>query len=214
MQFIGLGVFARSTPVETPAALAFVVLLATGVLAQRGPTGIEDLRPEGLRIDGLGMEELPIGIAPEPTGLVPWNEALSISDEIFGPRIRVDEAYGAFQRGYFLTALARALPRAERGDAAAQTLIGEIYARGLGVAQNAATASGWYALASRNGDRLASFALALMYQDGTGVPKNRQRAAELFALAVEQGSVPARYNLALLHIEGLYVEPNIVKAAR
>jgi len=142
--------------------LAFAAALTTGALAQQAPTGIEDLRPEGLRIDGLAMEELPIGIAPEPGTLNPWNEALDISDDIFGPRLRVDEAYGAFQRGYFLTALALALPRAEKGDSAAQTLIAEIYSRGLGVAQNPATASGWYALAGKNGGPIASFALARM----------------------------------------------------
>lgn len=198
------------------AALLAFLLLAPPALGQQ--PGFEDLRPEGMRIDGLGMEDLPIGLTPESddmAGIVvePWDEALSISDDIFGPRIRVDDAYGAFQRGYFLTALALALPRAEKGDAPAQTLIGEIYADGLGVPLNVATASGWYALASKNGDRLASFKLALMYQNGSGVPKSRQRAAELFQLAVDQGSLPAKYNLALLHIEGIYAEPNMIKAA-
>src|SRR5690606_23932887 len=49
--------------------------------------------------------------------------AEAISDQIFGPRVEADYAFGAFQRGYFLTALELALPRAEQGDAAAQTLI-------------------------------------------------------------------------------------------
>lgn len=203
------------TPVRR---LALLLALGCGlsgpVQAQSSTGNVEDLRPESMQMDGVKLEDLPIGIAPEPTGVSPWDEALSISDDIFGPRRRVDEAYGAFQRGYFLTALALALPRAERGDAAAQTLIAEIYARGLGIAQNAATASGWYALASEGGDSRASFALALMYQEGDGVPKSRKRAAQLFELAVEQGSTAAKYNLALLHIEGLYAEPNITKAAQ
>ena len=42
---------------------------------------------------------------------------------------RRDDAYGAFQRGYYLTALSLALPRAEKADPAAQTLIAEIYAK-------------------------------------------------------------------------------------
>lgn len=192
-----------------------IVLLSTAgpVLAQQMAPGIEDLRPEEFRIDNLGVEDLPIAMTPEPVGVEPWDEALDISDAIFGDNGRVDEAYGAFQRGYFLTALALALPRAEQNDAAAQTLIAELYADGLGVPQNRATASSWYALASRNGDPIASFRLALMYQDGNGVPRNRQRAADLFALAVGQGSLPAKYNLALLHIEGLYAEPSLMKAA-
>jgi TPR repeat protein len=194
-------------------ALVLTLTLTTAVLAQQDPAGDVDLRPEGMQFDNVGIEDLPIGVTPETPGVAPWDEALEISDDIFGPPNKADEAYGAFQRGYFLTALALALPRAERGDPAAQTLIAEIYAKGLGVAQNLPTASGWYALASKNGDRLATFELALMYQDGQGVPKSRQRAAELFQKAADQGSIPGKYNLGLLYVEGLYVEPNLVKAA-
>ena len=73
-----------------------------------------------------------------PTPLTAGQDALSISRDIF---TKEDDAYGAFQRGYYLTALALALPRAERADPAAQTLIAEIYAKGLGVAENVAQAS-------------------------------------------------------------------------
>jgi uncharacterized protein len=195
------------------AVLLSLVLVAAAHAQDAAPPAIEDLRPEGLRLDNLGVEDLPIGLTPEPVGVEPWHEAIDISGDIFGPNTRVDEAYGAFQRGYFLTALALALPRAEQNDAAAQTLIAELYADGLGVPQNLAAASGWYALASENGDPKASFRLALMYQDGNGVPRNRRKAADLFALAVKQGSIQAKYNLALLHIEGIYAEPSLVKAA-
>ena len=141
------------------------------------------------------------------------NVADQISDSVFGPRAPTDYAFGAYQRGYFLTALELALPRAEEGDAAAQTLIAEIYARGLGVAQNTERAAGWYQLASNNGDRLAAFELGMLYQDGIGVPRNRQRAAELFNISAEAGYIPAKYNLALLHVEGVYADPNLTRAA-
>src|SRR3546814_15880111 len=42
----------------------------------------------------------------------------------------VDEAFGAYQRGLYVTALAIALPRAEAGDAAAQTLVAEMMTKG------------------------------------------------------------------------------------
>ena len=80
----------------------------------------------------------------------------------------------------YLTALQLALPRAENGDAAAQTLIATIYADGLGVRQNLATASSWYALASDNGDVLATFELAMLYQDGRGVPQDRAARRRAF----------------------------------
>jgi len=141
------------------------------------------------------------------------NQAENISNSIFGPQEPADYAFGAFQRGYFLTALELALPRAETGDAAAQTLIAEIYAKGLGVAQNDERAAGWYELASKNGDMLATFELGLLYQDGVGVTQDRKKAAELFKTAADKGYAPAKYNLALLHVEGIYADPSLTTAA-
>lgn len=141
------------------------------------------------------------------------SEAEDISNAIFGSTELIDYAFGAFQRGYFLTALELALPRAEQGDAAAQTLIAEIYSKGLGVAQNAERAAGWYQLAAKNGDRLATFELGSLYQDGVGVPQDREKAAALFREAADKGYVPAKYNLALLHVEGVYADPSLTTAA-
>ena len=150
---------------------------------------------------------------PAPTSTSETEPAEVISDQIFGPRVPTDDAFGAFQRGYFLTALELALPRAEKGEASAQTLIAELYAKGLGVVQNDQRAAGWYQLASNNGDMLATFELALMYEEGTGVPKNRARAAALFSQAADAGYMPAKYNMALLHIEGIYASPSLTTAA-
>lgn len=186
--------------------------LATPALAQQpANNAIEDLRPRDMQFDdNLGYQELPI--SPVPPELQVGNpDAAAISTEIFGDN--VDAAYGAYQRGYYLTALEFALPRAEKGDRAAQTLIGEIYADGLGVAQDKTKAATWYEAASRNGDPLATFALAMMYQQGDGVTKDRQKAADLFQRSADAGNMMARYNLGLLHVEGAYVEPNMVKAA-
>jgi TPR repeat protein len=191
-------------------ALGLLLALTSAAMAQR--TDFEDLRPEGMRFpDNMTLEELPIG--PVPENLLPHtsDEAVSISDQIFG--VPVDEAFGAYQRGYFLTALALALPRAEKGDQHAQTLIGEIYSKGLGVAEDPKTAASWYQLGSEAGDPLATFELAMMYQEGRGVEKDRKLAASLFEKAAAAGNAMAKYNLGLLHIEGTYAQPNLVKAA-
>ncbi|MCB1486188.1 MAG: hypothetical protein KDJ88_01895, partial [Bauldia sp.] len=73
-----------------------------------------------------------------------------------------DLAYGAFQRGLYLTAFDIAIQRAEAGDVAAQTLIGLIYEGGYGVPQSFTDALGWYQLAAQAGDREAQFALGMM----------------------------------------------------
>ncbi len=64
------------------------------------------------------------------------------TDRFGGPP--ADAAYGAFQRGLYMTALNLAMPRAEAGDSAAQTLVAEILSRGLGVKRDEAKAAKWY----------------------------------------------------------------------
>lgn len=141
------------------------------------------------------------------------DQALDISRLLLDPPEGVDLAYGAFQRGYYLTALRLAERRAGQGDAVAQTLIAEIYANGLGVAQDIPKAISWYAQADANGDIQATFQLAMIYQRGTGIGRNRERAAQLFEKAAAGGHLAAKYNLGLLYVEGIYVEPNLMRAA-
>ena len=89
------------------------------------------------------------------------------------PASSADLAYGAFQRGLYLTAFDIALPRAEAGDAPPQTLLGVIYEGGYGVPQDFAKAVDWYELAADGGDREAQFALGMMYLEGRGVRADR-----------------------------------------
>lgn len=187
-----------------PTLVLAAALLAGLTLPALAETGVPSTAEEIARA-------LPLPGAAEVA--TPPVDANAVSAEIFGPRLPVDLAFGAFQRGYFLTALELALPRAERGDAAAQTLIAEIYAKGLGVAENLPRAVSWYALASKNGSAVATFELAMLYQRGQGVEKDRKKAAALFQRAADAGSAPAKYNLALLYLEGVYVEPSLTKAA-
>src|SRR6185503_9920580 len=49
------------------------------------------------------------------------------------PQPAVDLAYGAYERGFFLTAFNEATKLAAQNDAAAMTLLGELYSQGLGV---------------------------------------------------------------------------------
>ena len=137
------------------AGLVLAVLLVSPALAQ--DNSFIDLRPKDVQFpDNMEFEDLPIG--PVPSELEAPTDPQGVSNEVFGPR--VDEAYGAFQRGYYLTALKLALPRAKAGDHAAQTLIGEIYSNGFGVKRDEPLAASWYKKAADRGDREAIFALA------------------------------------------------------
>lgn len=107
-----------------------------------------------------------------------------------------DEAFGAFQRGYYKTAYDLALPRADAGDAAAQTLVAEILSRGLGIRQDEKAAAGWYAKAAAQGVAEAEFQYALLLLDGGLVPKDPERGMALMKQAADGGSRLAQFNIA------------------
>ncbi|WP_367717545.1 tetratricopeptide repeat protein [Nitratireductor sp. GISD-1A_MAKvit] len=112
-----------------------------------------------------------------------------------------DAAYGAFQRGYYITAHNIALPRAKAGDAAAQTLVAEIYARGLGMPKNPKKAAEWYAKAAQQGVPEAQFQYALMLLDGVFVEKDADRAFDLMQIAADNGNRLAQFNLAQMILD-------------
>ncbi len=116
------------------------------------------------------------------------------------PTEGADIAYGAFQRGYYLTALEFALPRAKLGDPAAQTLVAEIYSQGLGVPKDPDEAAFWYSAAAKSGDPAAQLKYALMLLEGTQVEKDRDRARELMKQAADAGNSSAQFNYGQLLI--------------
>lgn len=113
---------------------------------------------------------------------------------------KVDEAYGAFQRGLFLSALNIALPKAQLGDAAAQTLVAELMNNGLGVRRNPTDAAFWYEQAARAGDANAQYKYALMLLTGDGVKQDKKAADEMMRKAAEGGNREAQFNLAQIMV--------------
>jgi uncharacterized protein len=114
-----------------------------------------------------------------------------------------DLAFGAFQRGQYITAFGLATQRAlDKKDPKSMTLLGELYANGLGVPEDDKKAAEWYQLAAARGDSNAIFALAMFNLQGRAGPRDRQKSAKLLADAVKLGHPIAAYDLALLYIEG------------
>ncbi len=107
-----------------------------------------------------------------------------------------DEAYGAFQRGLFLTAIDKALPRAKLGDPAAQTLIAEMTARGLGVKRDTKAAAFWYGQAAAGGDPAAMFKYALLLMEGRDVERDKAKADEYMRKSADSGNGSAQFNWA------------------
>ena len=67
------------------------------------------------------------------------------------------------------------------------TLLGELFANGLGVGADDTKAAEWYSLAATRGDPEAMFALAVFRLNGRGGPKDRDEAARLLAAAAKLG---------------------------
>jgi TPR repeat protein len=124
-----------------------------------------------------------------------------------------DYAFGAFQRGWFLTAFALALERAKAGDSVAQTLLGVLFSRGLGAKQDLAAAVDWYALAAKAGDREALYSLGQFYLEGQGVTSDPAKAAGFFRQSADKGHPGAARELGYLLLEGKGAEKNAMLAA-
>ena len=129
-------------------------------------------------------------IAPPP----PEPDAASQAEAVETTPAVADAAYGAFQRGYYLTALELALPRAKLGDPASQTLVAEIYAGGLGVPRDMDEATRWYKTAAEGGDTPAQLKYALLLLEGRYVERDLDRARELMRLAADAGNSSAQFN--------------------
>jgi hypothetical protein len=80
--------------------------------------------------------------------------------------------YVAYDRANYATALKIWLPLAQQGDAAAQTYVGEIYEKGLGLDANYALAAEWYRRAAEQGYSRAQIDLGYLYESGLGVPRD------------------------------------------
>lgn len=127
-------------------------------------------------------------------------DAEEIAPSRFGNQ-PVDEAFGAYQRGLYLTARNLALPRAEQGDPAAQTLLAEIYARGLGVSRDKEEAAKWYRLAAGQGVAEAQLQYALILLDRKNDPAAIDEARKLMKAAADSGNASAQFNYAQLLID-------------
>ena len=135
-------------------------------------------------------------LLPAPTQITP---SARIDPQRFGNA--PDAAFGAYQRGLYVTAFNLAKPRAEEGDDAAQTLIAEIYARGLGIRRDPEQAANWYRRAAEQGNPEAQFQYALLLIDGTYVEKDEDQAYALMEDAANAGNTFAQFNFAQMLLD-------------
>jgi TPR repeat protein len=194
---------------ESGEALPFAPDAANAAAPQISPAASGD---EAAPLTPGGTAPAPGGTLTPPTAAVTKPPAGGLNPERFGGR-PVDVAYGAFQRGLYVTAYNLAMVRARNGDPAAQTLVAEIVSRGLGVPLSQVEAAKWYALAAEQGIPEAQFQYALMLLDGTYVKRDVNGAYALLEAAAEAGNVLAQFNFAQLIVEREPGDAGMAKAA-
>jgi len=128
------------------------------------------------------------------------------------PVMNADAAEAAFQKGNYEAALRLARPLAEQNNAAAEAILGRLYARGRGVPVDEAEAAKWFRRAAEHGSASARFNLGNLYTEGKGVPQDYSEAAKWYRLAAEQGNAQAQYNLGLAYAKGEGVTEDNVSA--
>ena len=89
---------------------------------------------------------------------------------------------------------------AERGEAAAQNRLGDMYYNGEDVLQNYTPAAEWYRRAAEQGHAPAQFQIGNMYRVGLGVLQDAAAAAKWLRRAAEQGDGAAQALLGKLDV--------------
>src|SRR5262245_23208648 len=85
--------------------------------------------------------------------------------------VPADDAISADQRGDYVMAARLFRHLANQGNADAQSILGWMYVKGEGVAQDLQEGAKWYRKAAKQGHAKSQLVLGLMFATGQGVPQ-------------------------------------------
>jgi len=165
-----------------------------------------------------GALEVPVWVVPEKGPHWAWWDFLEQrAAEAGDVRAQLNIATAYLDNRHFGTPVEAAIwfrRAAEQGSAEAALQLGDMYATGRGVDEDATAAFGWFLRAAEAGSARAQFAAASAYERGDGVEADDVEAARWYARAAEQGEIAAQYNLALHYEYGRGVAKDLAAAAR
>lgn len=92
--------------------------------------------------------------------------------------------------------------KAKQGDIEAQSDLGYMYFKGIGVPQDYSKALKWSRMAGERGHAVAQVILGIMYHSGEGVSQDYKTAAKWLRLAAEQGNSDAQAILGNMYATG------------
>ena len=142
---------------------------------------------------------LAAGVAP-PTF---WG--MPIADEF-------DKGAAAYKQGRYETAASIFEKLAEKGDHRAMSILGSMYADGLGVSLDPKKAFVWFKEAAKNNRPDAEYRLGSLYDHGLGVPQNNRKAIRWYQKATQHGYAPAQAMMGLKYARGDGFKRDKIKA--
>jgi TPR repeat protein len=126
----------------------------------------------------------------------------------------IDPGSTAFMHGEYDLAMQEWSKKAAAGDAEAMNNIGILYNKGLGVAEDAAGAAGWYRKSAELGFANGQFNLANLLYNGNGVDRDLTQSAAWYHEAAQRGHLGAQYFLGLMYAEGEGVAEDKIEALK
>lgn len=175
--------FSLKSALKFTGTTVIVVLLST--LTACGPENTKnDSQSEEVKADGLIIVDCLLPpqlrkLGQQATYLTARRPIKTTGSEC---AIRGGE-YVAYDRSSYATALKTWLPMAQQGDPDAQTNVGEINEKGMGIPPDYKAASIWYKKAADQGFSRAQINLGHLYEKGLGVPKNTVTALNWYRKA-------------------------------
>ena len=194
-----------------------LILLAGGLMigvSQVAWGQVETLVPPGPSVfgtPGMQLPQEPVEHQNKPTLQGP-TDAPDSGDAQKNPN--ADLAFGAYQRGFYSTAMREAMKRLGHNpkDGPAMTLVAELYSQGLGIKQSKEEAARWFRLGAESGDAQAMFELGIAEMQGDGVEQDREAARAMFQEAAAQDHPGALFYLGVMAMQGGGVAPDFQTA--
>ena len=125
------------------------------------------------------------------------------------------EAQEAIRQRWLDRPLAEVRSAADKGDAAAQSMMGHFYRYGQnGLAKVARFAAELFSKAAAQGDAFSQYNLSVLFWHGDGVARSAAEGARLDRLAAKQGLAQSMYNLAEAMKDGAGCEKDPVLAMK
>ena len=103
-------------------------------------------------------------------------------------------------------------PHADKGNFAAQLIIGYCFYTGEGVAKDSVQAAYWIRKAADQEYSYAQGMIGYCYQHGEGVEKDAAQAVTWYRKAADQGNALAQINLGVCYAEGIGITKNEIEA--